>query len=150
MPKRLPIGRRFIVQGLAWMVLGIYVMLTGLNLPGMVICYHPEDGYLAMETSIGGHCSDSWNTLDKHQTGKTLGLSAASQNACVDTPVSLESLHSKGFHWVSMQGMSSVAFQASEPVLAFSKNRDLVLWAKPPPELSSIHHRLLGTTFLLI
>lgn len=118
----------------------------------MVLCFE-NDGHIALETSINGICSDSFQ---RPQTQLALtfqndSLQGLYCKRCVDVPVSIDNPeHLSSNDQVFQAPIDMPVMMASEPIsLTYLDTATEGLLPNPPPFQPSIH-RFLNTVVLLI
>jgi hypothetical protein len=139
--------RRFKRLSLAWIAILLYGLLTFADVTGWVLCHEP-DGKVALEISINGQCSDSWQAQEESHPGVSVSPEQRSTFACqrcIDIPINLISakpglMQIHPVHSLSHPALALLAtgFQAYSRLNTLT----LVLFPNPPPSKPFIHKQL--------
>jgi len=130
-----------------------FLLITLANTQGMVLCFE-KDGHVALETSIGGICSDSFEAVQHEQqaiASKTLTWQGLNCKRCFDMPISIESAEHQKSEMKAFQGpMETPLIAEVSPIsvgyLAIATENQM----PQPPPLRPVIHRFLNTVILLI
>ena len=131
------------------LVLTAYLIIGGLNVPGLVLCFE-TDGRISLETAIEGVCSDS---LAEKNVAAIEAVSDEPCNRCTDISVGLNIVEPQPHaNLQELQGQSQ-EIVALAPLLVPVPNLAMLTMGvspQPPPSPHRPIHQILGSIVLLI